>query len=245
MSVSPATTRSLGGARVLLVGASGGIGRPLAAAFAGRGARLALTRRERIGVFADLGVGQHTSLVFDLADTAAAPALIVAAAEALGGLDGVVCCAGAVAFGPLDEIPPGVLHEIVAVDLEDRSMLARAAIPVLPRGGFILNVSGVIAELPYSRPRFLLGCEGRHFRGLPGARARGTPTWPLGDRRQATAYRNRPRGPADPRGAPEDARGARPGCGGRATRARGRAGRARRARKRFPRRSSASHRVRR
>ena len=103
MSVSPATTRSLGGARVLLVGASGGIGRPLAAAFAGRGARLALTRRERIGL-ADLGVGEHTSLVFDLADTAAAPALIVAAAEALGGLDGVVCCAGAVAFGPLDEI---------------------------------------------------------------------------------------------------------------------------------------------
>ena len=147
MSVFPATTRSLSGARVLLVGASGGIGRPLAAALAGRGARLALTRRERVGL-ADLGVGEHTTFAFDLGDAAAAQPLIVAAAEALGGLDGVVCCAGAVAFGPLDEIPSGVLHEIVAVDLVGPLMLARAAIPVLPCGGFILNVSGVIAELP-------------------------------------------------------------------------------------------------
>lgn len=65
-----------------------------------------------------------------------------------GGLDGVVCCAGTVAFGPLDETPADVLHAIVAVDLVGPLMLARAAIPVLPRGGFILNVSGVIAEIP-------------------------------------------------------------------------------------------------
>jgi cyclic-di-GMP-binding biofilm dispersal mediator protein len=83
------------------------------------------------------------------------------------GLDGVVCCAGAVAFGPLDEIPSDVLHEIVAVDLVGPLMLARAAIPILPHGGFILNVSGVIGA-PDGRPRLLLGCEGRHF---PGFRA--------------------------------------------------------------------------
>ena len=147
MSVSPAKTRSLDGARVLLVGASGGIGRPLAAALAGRGTHLALAARDRSRLD-DLGVGEHRTFAFDLGDAAAAQPLVVAAAEALGGLDGVICCAGAVAFGPLDEIPSDVLHEIVAVDLVGPLMLARAAIPVLLRGGFILNVSGVIAELP-------------------------------------------------------------------------------------------------
>jgi len=147
MSVSPARTRSLSGASVLLVGASGGMGRPLAAALADRGAHLALAARDRSRLD-DLGVGEHSTFAFDLGDAAAAEPLVVAAAEALGGLDGVICCAGAVAFGPLDEIPSDVLHEIVAVDLVGPLMLARAAIPVLPRGGFILNVSGVIAELP-------------------------------------------------------------------------------------------------
>ena len=147
MSVSPAKTRSLSGACVLLVGASGGMGRPLAAALAGRGAHLALAGRDRSRLD-QLGVGEHITFAFDLGDVAAAEPLIVAAAEALGGLDGVVCCAGAVAFGPLDEIPSDVLHEIVAVDLVGPIMLARAAIPILPHGGFILNVSGVIAEFP-------------------------------------------------------------------------------------------------
>ena len=140
-------SRSLRGARILVVGASGGIGRPLAAALAGRGARLALAGRDT-GRFVALGVGEVAALPFDLADDAAAPRLVAAAGETLGGLDGVVCCAGAVAFGRLDETPIDVLHEIIAVDLVGPLMLARAAIPVLPRGGFVLNVSGVIAELP-------------------------------------------------------------------------------------------------
>jgi NAD(P)-dependent dehydrogenase (short-subunit alcohol dehydrogenase family) len=93
-------SRSLLGARILLVGASGGIGRPLAAALAGRGARLVVAGRDT-GRFGALGVGEVTALPSDLADDAAAPRLVAAAGETLGGLDGVVCCAGAVAFGPL------------------------------------------------------------------------------------------------------------------------------------------------
>ncbi len=147
MSVSPTPTRSLDGARILIVGASGGLGQPLAVALAARGARLALAGRDTSrlsGPDGDGGLG----FAFDLADAAAARPLIAAAAEALGGLDGVICCAGAVAFGPLDEIPLDVLQEIVAVDLVGPLVLARAAIPVLPRGGFVLNISGVVAEIP-------------------------------------------------------------------------------------------------
>ena len=84
MSVSPAKTRSLSGARVLLVGASGGIGRPLASALADRGAHLAVAGRDRSRL-SDLGVGERFTFAFDLADEAAAQPLVVAAAEALGG----------------------------------------------------------------------------------------------------------------------------------------------------------------
>lgn len=147
MNASSAQTRSLSGARILIVGASGGMGRPLAATLTERGAHLALAGRDRSRL-SDLDVGARSTFAFDLADEAAAQPLVAAAAEALGGLDGVVCCAGAVAFGPLDEIPSDVLHEIIAVDLVGPLMLARAAIPVLQRGGFVLNVSGVVAEIP-------------------------------------------------------------------------------------------------
>jgi NAD(P)-dependent dehydrogenase (short-subunit alcohol dehydrogenase family) len=146
-SLPTAERRSLQGARVLVVGASGGIGRPLVAALEARGAVLAVAARDTDRL-ADRGVGARAVLPFDLADDAAAPRLVATASEALGGLDGVVCCAGAVAFGPLDETPLEVLHELVAVDLVGPLLLARAAIPHLAEGGFVLNVSGVIAELP-------------------------------------------------------------------------------------------------
>ena len=147
MSGTSASSRSLRGARILVVGASGGIGRPLAAALAGRGSQLVLAGRNG-SALAGLALGETATLPFDLAADDAAPRLLSAAADALGGLDGVVCCAGAVAFGPLDETPIDVLHEVVAVDLVGPLLLARAAIPVLPAGGFILNVSGFIAEFP-------------------------------------------------------------------------------------------------
>ncbi len=147
MSVAPAGSRSLHGARILVVGASGGLGRPLAVALAGRGARLVLAGRESSSLDG-VDVRQPAALTFDLRAADAAPRLVEAAADALGGLDGVVCCAGAVAFGPLDETPVDVLREIVAVDLVGPLLLARAAIPILPAGGFVLNVSGSIAELP-------------------------------------------------------------------------------------------------
>jgi NAD(P)-dependent dehydrogenase (short-subunit alcohol dehydrogenase family) len=126
------------------------MGRPLVAALADRGARLALAGRDASRLD-EIGVGEHRTFVFDLRDGDGAQPLVAAAAQELGGLDGVVCCAGAVAFGPLDEIPSDVLVELVAVDLVGPLMLARAAIPVLQRGGFVLNVSGVVAETPTAR----------------------------------------------------------------------------------------------
>ncbi len=128
-----------------MVGASGGMGRPLTTALADRGAALAVAGRDLDRLD---GLGATAILGYDLADAAAAAPLVADAAAALGGLDGLVCCAGVVAFGALEETPVEVITEIVAVDLVGPLALARAAIPALPRGGFVLNVSGVVAELP-------------------------------------------------------------------------------------------------
>lgn len=147
MRASATPARSLGEARILIVGASGGMGRPLTAALLDRGASLALAGRDRSRL-AELGVTRERTITYDLADPAAAQPLIATATVALRGLDGVICCAGAVAFGPLDEIPVDMLQKLVAVGLVGPLALARAAIPVLPRGGFVLNVSGVVAEIP-------------------------------------------------------------------------------------------------
>ena len=103
-----------------------------------------------------------------------APAAVVhAARERLGGLDGVICLAGAVAFGPLAETPRTVVEEIVALDLTLPLLLAQAAIPVLEPGGFVANASGIVAETADRRDRRLLGREGGRLGRLPRARPRG------------------------------------------------------------------------
>ncbi len=134
-------SRSLTGSRILVVGASGGLGRPLTAALESRGAQLAVAGR-------DVAQLDGITFSFDLADSEAAQWLVADAADALGGLDGIVCCAGVVAFGAIDETPVDILTQIVAVDLVGPLVLARAALPVLAPGGFVLNVSGVVAEFP-------------------------------------------------------------------------------------------------
>jgi cyclic-di-GMP-binding biofilm dispersal mediator protein len=140
-------TRDLHGARILVVGATGGMGRALSRELAARGAVLALAGRsaERLG---EIDLPDVARLPVDLAGPDAPAAAVQAAREALGGLDGVVCAAGAVAFGPLAETPTEIVEEIVGLDLVLPLLLARAAIPVLEPGGFIVNVSGVVAELP-------------------------------------------------------------------------------------------------
>lgn len=96
MSVAAATTPRLTGRRLLVTGASSGIGRAVATAAAEEGASLALlSRREgELTTLADHLPGDHVVVPCDVADLDAAAAAVDRAAEALGGLDGVVNSAG-------------------------------------------------------------------------------------------------------------------------------------------------------
>jgi NADP-dependent 3-hydroxy acid dehydrogenase YdfG len=142
----------LAGKTILVVGATGAIGSRLAARLADAGATLVLTGTD-CARLDDLPVPGRRFVV-DLAEGAEdAPAL---AAEASGGLDGVVIAAGVVAFGPAAELDAATIARLFAVNATGPVALIAAALPLLAesaaegREPFVLTISGVVAESPTS-----------------------------------------------------------------------------------------------
>ncbi len=102
----------LAGARVLVVGGTNGIGRSIA--------------DEAIALEARVVVeGRTTGL--DVREAADVEARVAAAAASLGGLDHVVVTAGILRLGPVADAPPGVLAEVIDVNLTGTLNVARAA----------------------------------------------------------------------------------------------------------------------
>jgi len=130
---------------VLLAGATGGLGRALGAALHNRGASLTLVSRsaERLSELTLLGA----RAVLDLRAPEACTAAVATAVAHHGHLDVVINAVGVVAFGPVDELSIDTMEELFLTNTFLPIMLARAALPVLPSGGAIVNISGIIAEV--------------------------------------------------------------------------------------------------
>jgi short-subunit dehydrogenase len=138
----------LGGARVLVVGATGVLGGAIAAALRDEGARLVLAGRDadrlaRAGADLDAPV-----LGFDALDLDRCTALVGEAADALGGLDLLVVAIGVAAFGPAAEADDIVVEHLFAVNTVAPMALVRAALPRLERGGAVAVLSAVLADVP-------------------------------------------------------------------------------------------------
>ena len=124
-----------------ITGASAGIGRATALAFAGAGARLVLSARRREvleAVAAECraaGAPAADAVPGDVAHPADAAALVDAAVTRHGRLDVCLANAGFGIFGPFDGTSPADLERIVAVNLTGTLLLARAALPVWRRQG--------------------------------------------------------------------------------------------------------------
>lgn len=132
--------RQLDGAVVAVLGATGGLGRPLCAALEARGARV--IRASRSG-------GEHIDVVLDLRDADAGSALVATALDRFGRLDGVVNATGIVAFGDLLDIDDVVIEELFLTNVLGPLWLAKRVAPALAEhGGFLVNISGVVAETP-------------------------------------------------------------------------------------------------
>ena len=119
---------------VLLSGATGGLGRAIAAALAGRGANLVLSSRkaEALDELAGSLPGDgHRTAVADLAEPEGAERL---AAEA-GAVDALVANAGLPGTGRLDDFSQQELERVLRVNLEAPIRLTRELIPAMQERG--------------------------------------------------------------------------------------------------------------
>jgi NADP-dependent 3-hydroxy acid dehydrogenase YdfG len=122
---------SLEGRRVLVTGASSGIGAAVARAAADAGARVALLAR-RQEVLAELAAElDGVALVADVTDLAAVTEAVDRAAEELGGLDAVVTAAGLVRPGGIRDADPEDWRVMLEVNVLGTLHAVRAALPHL------------------------------------------------------------------------------------------------------------------
>jgi hypothetical protein len=143
------------GGVVLVTGASSGIGRALARAFAGDG-RLVLLARDaaRLEALADelsaSPFGRPLAMPLDLS-LPGAPDRAIAALAARGlHVDVLVNAAGLGALGPFAAIDPARQRDVVGVNLRAAVDLALLVLPgmIARRRGGVLNVASVAAAMP-------------------------------------------------------------------------------------------------
>lgn len=138
----------LDGKRVLLTGATGGLGRAIATALAERGATLVLSSRkleDLEGMAAELP-GEHRVAVSDLAEPGAAIALLSEAGE----VDVLVANAALPASGKLDGFSQAEVERALRVNFESPVLMAHALVPQMAKRGsghlvMIGSLSGVAA----------------------------------------------------------------------------------------------------
>lgn len=138
---------SMHGRRVLVVGASSGIGASAAAAARRAGADIAISARraDKLEALA-ADIGEAHVLPGDAADSEAAKDIVNRAAEQLGGLDLVLYAAGFGVLQPLAECDPDTWQSIYGVNVIGANLVAGAAIEHLGTGGIMAFVSSRTVE---------------------------------------------------------------------------------------------------
>lgn len=142
--------------RILITGASRGLGAALAEGAAARGHRLYLAARDRQQLQTRAqAIEQRTGvavgwMVADLRDPSSSAALAAAAQAHLGGVDVLINSAGSGLYRPLVEWSQAQIGEVVALNLLAPMLLARAVVPgMVARGaGHIVNVASDLARRP-------------------------------------------------------------------------------------------------
>lgn len=146
-------TRSLDGAVVAVVGAGGGLGSPLSATLADRGATVVLAGRSAESLQATAAsspaLANALQVVCDVRDPDAGDVLAAAVAAGPGRLDGVVLASGVVAFGNLVDHDDMVIEELFLTNVVGPLWMLKRLIPLLIESkGFVTNLSAVVAEQP-------------------------------------------------------------------------------------------------
>lgn len=140
----------LKGKRVLITGASQGIGKAIATFCHQQGAHLFLHARNEQSLNAlrdELGDNVYT-LALDLHSSLASKQLMQAAVETMGGLDGLVNNAGIFPRSRIDDVSSELFNEVMTVNVRKPLLLCQAAIKQFKEQqspGSIVNIGSINA----------------------------------------------------------------------------------------------------
>ena len=145
---------SLGGARVLITGASSGIGRACAEAFAAEGCRLVLAarRRDRLEDLTAALPVPTLAVELDVRDRSAVDAVISGLPPEWADVDVLVNNAGlAAGFGPLPDNDPDDWDRVIDTNVTGLLNVTHAVLPgMLARGrGHIVNIGSIAGRETY------------------------------------------------------------------------------------------------
>ncbi|MET0065059.1 MAG: SDR family oxidoreductase [Candidatus Thiodiazotropha sp.] len=147
---------NLEGKRILLTGASGGIGSHVASILAEKGARLALVDRnyqaleETAARFAR--DDQPLILSVDLLDAKARNAAVDQAVAHLGGIDLLINNAGMMSFRPFHEEDPEIIQRVVQLNTLVPMQLTHKVLPYMLEqdSGRIVNVGSTFGSIAFA-----------------------------------------------------------------------------------------------
>jgi NAD(P)-dependent dehydrogenase (short-subunit alcohol dehydrogenase family) len=140
----------LTGRRIIVTGGASGIGRATAELFVREGAAVAVLDRsaEAAGSVArDIG---GTAIAADVADPASVAAAVGQAAQAMGGVDGLVNAAGIFSAAGLSDTSAELFARTLAVNLTGTFLMIQAAAPLMLAAGqgTVVNIGSGVGLVP-------------------------------------------------------------------------------------------------
>jgi NAD(P)-dependent dehydrogenase (short-subunit alcohol dehydrogenase family) len=146
----------LAGKRVLVLGASSGLGKASAVQIAREGARVCVAARrvDRLEETVREAGPEAFALVCDVRDEASCRAVVEAAVAEMGGLDAVVYSPGISTFGPIEEISQADWHAVLETNLIGVSLILNTAIAHLTQTrGKVVVISSISIDDSPPRPQ--------------------------------------------------------------------------------------------
>jgi len=142
---------SIAGKRILVVGASAGIGRSIASAAVAAGANVVFSARRQHALEAAVkSAGGGSAIAADVRDQAQVARLLAATTETLGGLDAFVYATGCSTFGVLTDLAAEDWRLVLETNVVGAALVGRYAVPHLAASG---GVAFFLSSEAVGRPR--------------------------------------------------------------------------------------------
>jgi NAD(P)-dependent dehydrogenase (short-subunit alcohol dehydrogenase family) len=146
----PEPGKRLAGRRILITGGGSGIGAATAELFVREGAKVVAADRDPEKLLRSVARTGAIAIPFDVTDPVAVREGVNAAAAAMGGIDGLVNCAGISVSAPFAETTLAVWSRAIDVNLTGVYLVCHSALPHLRRAysASIVNVASGVAHQP-------------------------------------------------------------------------------------------------